>query len=71
LHNYSALAEASEKAFHQRYRSERVTHYIHCLFYHHLELQQECSYQQEQMEQAEKKERNSDPLLYAEWWRQM
>jgi hypothetical protein len=42
LNNYPKLAEASEKAFRKLYPSGRITKYLHCLFYHHAELQQEC-----------------------------
>lgn len=39
---YRKLVESAESRFHNRYRGTSVTHYIHCAFYHHEELQKEC-----------------------------
>jgi hypothetical protein len=55
LQAYCMISEAPEEAFHRRYLGTCVTHYLHCLFYHHEELHKECakdgrtlkSYQQE------------------------
>jgi len=40
LQHYAKLARDAEEAFHARYRGARVTHYLHCFFYHHEEKQE-------------------------------